>query len=178
MVTMVIMAMDMVDMVMAIMGIMVMDMVAVVCRHIMCTPTYPCPLKTMLQPASSGVTTRCATVHITITHTRACVGSGAPRPGSSLCGWSCLSRGGRRPAPSTSPSPPTRSGDRAASVSQAGLCVRSCVSMDLPEIPVYYSLLHIIHYSIYLPVYCISIEIVRQSFSKMKCKHWLMYTKS
>ena len=79
MVTMVIMAMDMVDMVMAIMtivmatmGIMVMDMVAVVCRHIMCTPTYPCPLKTMLQPASSGVTTRCATVHITITHSRLC----------------------------------------------------------------------------------------------------------
>ena len=150
MVTMVIMAMDMVDMVMAIMGIMVMDMVAVVCRHIMCTPTYPCPLKTMLQPASSGVTTRCATVHITITHTRACVGSGAPRPGSSLCGWSCLWRGGRRPAPSTSPSPPTRSGDRAASVSQAGLCVRSCVSMDLPEIPIcllfiitYYSLFYL-----------------------------------
>ena len=58
MVTMVIMAMDMVDMVMAIMtivmatmGIMDMDMVAVVCRHTMCTPTYPCPLKTMLQPA-------------------------------------------------------------------------------------------------------------------------------
>ena len=150
MVTMVIMAMDMVDMVMATMVIMVMDMVAVVCRHIMCTPTYPCPLKTMLQPASSGVTTRCATVHSTITHTPACVGSGAPRPGSTLCGWSCLWRGGRRPAPSTSPSPPTRSGDRAASVSQAGLCVRSCVSMDLPEIPIcllfiitYYSLFYL-----------------------------------
>ena len=159
MVTMVIMAMDMVDMVMAIMGIMVMDMVAVVCRHIMCTPTYPCPLKTMLQPASSGVTTRCATVHITITHTRACVGSGAPRPGSTLCGWSSPWRGGRRPAPSTSPSPPTRSGDRAASVSQAGLCVRSCVSMDLPDI----SNLSTIHYYI-ITIYLftgISIGIVR-----------------
>ena len=75
--TMVIMAMDMVDMVMAIMTMVmatmgVMDMVAVVSRHIMCFPTYPCPLKTMLQPASSGVTTRCATVHITITHSRLC----------------------------------------------------------------------------------------------------------